>query len=103
MKEKKFDLVSLCYSMLRTHYSPWVISFNVSNSSQDFNFGVKFVICVSAEGDENYEYSDWGYTLNEALEKVAFRIAVKETDRSVAMDKIEEDYKHLPPELKNKG
>ena len=74
--------------MLRTHYEPWAITFEASNSSQDFNFGVTFTVSPSPESDKpTIEYSDWGKTLDEALEKIAFRIARKETDE---MNKIKE-------------
>lgn len=74
--------VSLCYALLRAKYEPWCISFELSNSSQDYNFGMKFIASDFPESKKpkNFIYSDWGHTPEEAIEKIIYRIIEDEYD-----------------------
>ena len=61
------QLIKTMYAVLRLRYSPWNISFAISNSTQEGNFGALFKVIIAPETDAILEYTGWGKTFEEAL------------------------------------
>ena len=63
--EKK---IRRCYGILYDKYSPWCITFEIANSTQDGNYGIKYNVIPHPEEGKIIPFAGYGRTLYEALE-----------------------------------